>query len=68
VRLGKLRSRAIPFLTMDDYLFRHHVNECRPVSEATSYLEIFNYSVSGGQEKLEFSIRCRPPDNKGKES
>jgi hypothetical protein len=30
---------------MDDYMFRYHVNECRQVTEATSYLEILNYSV-----------------------
>lgn len=30
---------------MDDYMFRHYVNECRTVDEVTSYLEIFNYSV-----------------------
>ncbi|KJZ74094.1 hypothetical protein HIM_06543 [Hirsutella minnesotensis 3608] len=29
---------------MDDYMFRHYVDECRVVDEATSYLEIFNYS------------------------
>jgi Mg2+ and Co2+ transporter CorA len=29
---------------MDDYMFRHFVNECRTVDEATTYLEIFNYS------------------------
>ncbi|KAG5967771.1 hypothetical protein E4U13_006547 [Claviceps humidiphila] len=29
---------------MDDYMFRHYVNECRTVDEVTSYLEIFNYS------------------------
>ncbi|CAM1505370.1 Fc.00g110070.m01.CDS01 [Cosmosporella sp. VM-42] len=29
---------------MDDYMFRYYVNECRTVQEATSYVEIFNYS------------------------
>ncbi|KAF4506699.1 hypothetical protein G6O67_006754 [Ophiocordyceps sinensis] len=29
---------------MDDYMFRHYVDECRVVDEATSYVEIFNYS------------------------
>ncbi|KAM4060193.1 corA-like Mg2+ transporter protein [Hirsutella rhossiliensis] len=29
---------------MDDYMFRHYVDECRVVEEATSYVEIFNYS------------------------
>ena len=31
--------------TMDDYMFRSHVQNCRNVTEATSYLEILNYSV-----------------------
>lgn len=30
---------------MDDYMFRHFVEECRVVDEATSYMEILNYSV-----------------------
>lgn len=34
---------------MDDYFFQNHVRACKNVAEATSYLEIFNYSV-----------RCRP--------
>ncbi|OAQ70216.1 Magnesium transport protein CorA, transmembrane region [Pochonia chlamydosporia 170] len=29
---------------MDDYMFRFYVDECRAVEEATSYVEIFNYS------------------------
>lgn len=32
-------------LTMDDYFFQHFVRSCRNVTETTSYLEIFNYSV-----------------------
>ena len=32
---------------MDEYLFRQFLDECREVSEATSYVEILNYSVSG---------------------
>jgi hypothetical protein len=31
---------------MDDYMFRSYVAHCTCVQEATSYLEIFNYSVS----------------------
>lgn len=31
---------------MDDYMFRSYVADCKIVQEATSYLEIFNYSVS----------------------
>ncbi|KAF5026074.1 hypothetical protein F66182_1866 [Fusarium sp. NRRL 66182] len=29
---------------MDDFLFRHYVDQCRVVKEETSYVEIFNYS------------------------
>ncbi|KAI1854818.1 hypothetical protein JX265_002457 [Neoarthrinium moseri] len=29
---------------MDDYMFRSYVNSCKYVPEATSYLEIFNYT------------------------
>ncbi|KFY25873.1 hypothetical protein V493_04399 [Pseudogymnoascus sp. VKM F-4281 (FW-2241)] len=29
---------------MDDYMFREHVKNSRPVAEETSYLEIFSYS------------------------
>ncbi|KAI6387597.1 hypothetical protein MCOR23_011059 [Pyricularia oryzae] len=29
---------------MDDYMFHQHVQECEIVTEATSYLEILNYS------------------------
>lgn len=31
---------------MDDYMFRSYVTEFKYVHEETSYLEIFNYSVS----------------------
>jgi hypothetical protein len=31
--------------TMDDYMFKNHVKNCRNVEENTSYLEILNYSV-----------------------
>ena len=31
---------------MDDYMFRSYVKDCTCVTEATSYLEILNYSVS----------------------
>lgn len=34
---------------MDDYMFHSHVNECRVVHEATSYVEIFNYTVRLGE-------------------
>lgn len=33
---------------MDDYMFKFFVDECRVVEEKTSYVEIFNYSVSAG--------------------
>lgn len=40
-------TEALPFeVTMDDYFFKEYVNACRNVVESTSYLEIFNYSVS----------------------
>lgn len=35
-----------PEATMDDYFFKDFVRGCRNVVESTSYLEIFNYSVS----------------------
>lgn len=31
---------------MDEYMFRSYVADCKYVQEATSYLEILNYSVS----------------------
>jgi hypothetical protein len=31
---------------MDDYMFQWYVKDCTCVQEATSYLEIFNYTVS----------------------
>jgi hypothetical protein len=31
---------------MDDYMFRSYVKDCKTVAEATSYLEVLNYSVS----------------------
>ncbi|KAG5915768.1 hypothetical protein E4U42_007913, partial [Claviceps africana] len=31
---------------MDDYMFRYYVDECRTVEEATTYMEILNYSDS----------------------
>jgi hypothetical protein len=30
---------------MDDYMFKTYVDMCRYVPEATTYLEIFSYSV-----------------------
>ncbi|KAF4457546.1 hypothetical protein F53441_596 [Fusarium austroafricanum] len=29
---------------MDEYLFRHYVDQCRVVKEETSYVQVFNYS------------------------
>ncbi|KND95085.1 hypothetical protein TOPH_00642 [Tolypocladium ophioglossoides CBS 100239] len=43
---GTLDS-ALPALLqakMDDYMFQFYIDECRVVDEATSYVEIFNYS------------------------
>lgn len=31
---------------MDEYMFKFFVDECRVVEEKTSYVEIFNYTVS----------------------
>ena len=31
---------------MDDYMFKANVDRCKNVSEATTYLELFSYSVS----------------------
>jgi hypothetical protein len=31
---------------MDDYMFKTYVGRCRNVTEITTYLEIFTYSVS----------------------
>lgn len=31
---------------MDEYMFKFFLDECRVVDERTSYVEIFNYSVS----------------------
>jgi hypothetical protein len=31
---------------MDEYMFKFFLDECRVVEERTSYVEIFNYSVS----------------------
>lgn len=33
---------------MDDYMFQTHVDHSKVVTEATTYLEIFNYAVSRG--------------------
>lgn len=32
-------------VSMDDYMFRQHIEDCQTVEEKTTYLEIFNYSV-----------------------
>lgn len=41
---------------MDDYMFQYFVGECREVREATSYLEVLNYTVSLLGSLLSFSI------------
>lgn len=38
------QDREVPAI-MDDYMFQWHVKGCKNVTEATTYLEIFNYSV-----------------------
>jgi hypothetical protein len=37
---------AVAEAKMDDYMFKLHVNECRTVEESTTYVEMFNYTVS----------------------
>ena len=43
---SSIHTDAAAPATMDDYFFQDYVRACRNVTEATSYLEIFNYSVS----------------------
>lgn len=35
---------------MDDYLFEANVRRCKSVTEVTTYLEIFSYSVSSSYQ------------------
>jgi hypothetical protein len=35
---------------MDDYLFEANVSRCKHVTELTTYLEIFSYSVSSSYQ------------------
>lgn len=42
---------------MDDYMFKFFVDECRVVEEKTSYIEIFNYSVSCVLDVCSFRLR-----------
>jgi hypothetical protein len=37
---------------MDEFMFRIFVGRCREVQEATSYLEVMNYSVSMPQREV----------------
>lgn len=37
---------------MDEYMFKFFVDECRVVEEKTSYVEIFNYTVSISEDHL----------------
>ena len=41
---------------MDDYMFNNIVDGCKYVPEATTYLEIFNYSVGVSAVLLPISI------------
>lgn len=38
-------GRAATTVSMDDYFFQNYVRACKNVTENTSYLEVFNYSV-----------------------
>jgi hypothetical protein len=40
-----LSSGSCIVVAMEDYLFRHYVDQCRVVKEETSYIQVFNYSV-----------------------
>ena len=43
---------------MDEYLFSLFLDKCRVVDEATSYVEILNYSVSGrGSSQTDMGAR-----------
>ena len=44
---------------MDDYMFKVHLDECRTVDEATSYVEIFNYTVSGVYHHLLANLKVQ---------
>lgn len=46
---GKKKKR-VRVRKMEEYMFREFLDECREVTEKTSYLEIFNYSVSGREK------------------
>lgn len=50
---------------MDDCFFQHFVRSCRNVSEATSYLEIFNYSVRPPRVFLSPTLPPPPPPAAG---
>lgn len=45
---------------MDEYMFKFFVDECRVVEEKTSYVEIFNYTVSICEVHLTVSERSWP--------
>ena len=46
---AKQFDAGLKLTTMDDYMFKSHVQSCKNVVEATSYLEILNYSVCSSQ-------------------
>ena len=39
-------TKRLPLEKMDDYFFEEHVGECKEVTESSSFLEIYNFSVS----------------------
>ena len=47
LRLTSVLAQEKGLRSMDEYLFNHFIDGCTEVEEASSYLEILNYSVSG---------------------
>lgn len=43
---------------MDDYMFKANVDRCRNVVEATTYLELFSYSVWGQLKRRVWELIC----------
>jgi hypothetical protein len=53
---------------MDDYMFKANVDRCKHVTELTTYLEIFSYSVSfsyqravaaADRRRIQYTIRLK---------
>lgn len=65
---GTEEATPVP-VGMDDYFFQDFVRGCRNVVEATSYLEIFNYSVCAAAvfRRARATARERPGAGAGAE-